>query len=227
MFTALRNTITRLMLPIVWARNANHAARTLKRFGDTESDSGWQYLQAIEHTDDDELKRMLFSNVLEEYRHSDYFYGAAHRLASARLHSPPSARTRLVKAPADMAYFLAYAHECEHSIHGQFDAFASACHLPAVSDVFRRICADEEDHEAQAHDFLLQAVGGDRSRARRMVFKAKSARWYESWMRGSQRMGDVTFGTLLSLIFFTFGPLLTSRQRLPRAPAQAIVTARA
>jgi rubrerythrin len=227
MFTTLRNSITRLVLPIVWGRSSDHAARTLKRFGDTESDSGWQYLQAIEHTDDDALKRMLFSNVLEEYRHSDYFYGAAHQLASSRLHSPPCARTRLVKAPSDMAYFLAYAHECEHSIHGQFDAFASACHLPAVSDVFRRICADEEDHEAQAHDFLLQAVGGEKSRARNMVFKAKRARLYEAWMRGSQRMGDVTFGTLLSIVFFAFGPLVASRRRAAEPPPQPLATARA
>ena len=215
MFTAIRNGITRLVLPVVWGRSSDHAARTLKRFGDTESDSGWQYLQAIEHTDDDDLKRMLFSNVLEEYRHSDYFYGAAHELATQRLHSPAAARTRLVDGPKDMAYFLAYAHECEHSIHGQFDAFATACRLPAVSDVFRRICDDEEDHEAQAHDFLIQAVGGRADGARWMVFKAKSARVYEAWMRGSQRMGDVTFGVLLSAVFFAFGPLLASRR--PRA----------
>ena len=219
MFTAIRNAITRLVLPIAWGRSSDHAARTLKRFGDTESDSGWQYLKAIEHTQDDELKRMLFSNVLEEYRHSDYFYGAAHQLATQRLHSTPAARSRLVQGPQDMAYFLAYAHECEHSIHGQFDAFASACRLPAVSDVFRRISADEEDHEAQAHDFLTQAVDGSARRARWMVFKAKAARGYEAWMRGTHRMGDVTFGVLLSVVFFAFGPLVAQRQA--RASVQA------
>ena len=218
MFTAIRNGITRLVLPVVWARSNDHAARTLKRFGDTESDSGWQYLQAIEHTDDDQLKRMLFSNVLEEYRHSDYFYHAAHQLATQRLRSTPTARTRLVQDSKDIAYFLAYAHECEHSIHGQFNAFASACRQPAVSDVFHRICADEEDHKVQAYDFLTKAVDGSTNRARWMVFRAKSARFYESWMRGSQRIGDITFGMILSVVFFIFGPLLASRQ--PHSPHQ-------
>lgn len=215
MFTAIRNGITRLMLPVVWACSSDHAARALKRFGDTESDSGWQYLQAIEHTDDNQLKRMLFSNVLEEYRHSDYFYCAAYQLATQRLHSTHAARTRLVQTPKGMAYFLAYAHECEHSIHGQFDTFALVCRLPAVATVFRRICADEEDHKAQAHDFLTQAVDGSIFRTRWMVLRAKAARFYESWMRASQRIGDVTFGVLLSIVFFAFGPLLTHRK--PRA----------
>lgn len=210
MITLVKNTLTRLLLPIAWSRGPDHPARTLKRFGDTESDSGWQYLQALQHTDDPGLKRMLFSNVMEEFRHADYFYGAAHQLARERLHSAAQARTPLVQAPKDLPYFLAYAHECERSVHEQFDAYAGACSLPEVADVFRRICSDEEDHEAQAHAFLCEQVGSA-GVARRLVWKAKATRLYEAWMRGSQRMGDVMFGVMLSAVFFAFGPLLARR----------------
>lgn len=210
MLTLIRNALTRLILPVAWSRINDHPARTLKKFGDTEADSGWQYLQALEHADDHGLKRMLFSNVMEEYRHADYFFAAAHQLASSRLHSAAVARKRLVNERSDMPYFLAYAHECERSIHGQFDSFAEASRLPAVSEVFRRICADEKDHEVEAFDFLVKHVGSE-SIARRFVVRAKLSRMYEAWMRGSERIGDAMFGLVLSLVFFSFGPFLVRR----------------
>ncbi|WP_374674251.1 hypothetical protein [Ideonella sp.] len=206
MLTSIRNCTIRWLLPLAWRHHPGRAALALRRFGDTEADSGWQYLCALGHAQDPALQRMLFSNVLEELRHADYFLAAAHQLATRRLHLPAAARQRLVRSPADLPYFLAYAHECERSIHGQFDAFAAACHMPEVAEVFRRISEDEQTHESEALGFLHRSMGEEVAVVRRWVRRAKWARLYEAWMRGSQRMGDAMFGLVLSAVFFAFGP---------------------
>ena len=220
MFTSVRNAITRLVMPVLWRRDPEHASRMLKNFAETEFDSGWQYLNALAHTSDPSVRRMLFSNVLEEFRHSDYFSQAAHMLASRRLRSPAQSRTTLVKAPSDLPAFLAYAHESERAIHQQFATYAKSCSFPAVSEVFLRICDDEEDHHVEAKDSLSSVVGSSSS-VRRLVLRARAKRALEAWTRGSKRVGDTIFYLLLSAVFFAFGPFLGRRKALATKGAAA------
>ncbi len=225
MLTFIRNAVTRIALPIFWRHSQGHAAATLKQFGETEFDSGWQYLNAMEHAQSVKLRQMLFENVLEEFRHSDYFLGAAHTLATSRLQGIARARLPLVQTASDLPFFLAYAHLAEKSIHDQFDVFAKACHLPAVSDVFHKICNDEAEHEAEARTLLEETAESPRQ-ARGLVLRAKLKRAYETWMRGSQHIGDFMFSAVLSLIFLVYGPFMSRRPSSAPAstPAQAQLT---
>jgi rubrerythrin len=215
MHTQLRNFLTHALMPLAWRMNPQRAAEALKRFGDTEADSGWHYLRAMLITDDVQLKRMLFANAIEEFRHSDYFNIAAHQLSSERLSRPPSERSRLVQNGADLPYFLAYAHESERSIYSQFGTYARACGMREVSDVFHRIRQDEEEHESRAAAFLRLEVGA--KRAVRLIIKAKLARMTEAWTRASQMVGDLTFRAVLRSIFLLYGAamLLFARRTRP------------
>lgn len=220
--SAGRALLVRTLVPSRWSGHPDRVAATLKRFGDVESDSAWQYLQALEVCSDPAVRRMLFENVLEEFKHADYFYGAAHALATERLRSPEQRRTLLTERPDDLPRFLAYAHVSEEAIHGQFDSYARACRLPAVAKVFRDISEDEASHGCETQACLRRLVGSDRAAAR-AVRRARGRRLYEAWMRSAARLGDVTFYPLLGLVFFIFGPLLRTSDdsRTAVAPAQA------
>jgi hypothetical protein len=207
MLSSFRALLVRLLVPARWGSDPGHAARALKRFGDVEADSAWQYLCALDHCRDTAVRRMLFENVLEEFKHADAFYGAAHTLATQRLHGGDQRRTCLTAGPSDLPRFLAYAHVCEEAIHGQFDSYASACHLPAVSQVFRDISADEATHGSETLRHL-ERLAGSPAAAQRQLVRARLQRVYEAWMRFAARLGNVTFYPVLALLFFAFGALL-------------------
>ena len=219
MFSSFRALLVRILVPARWGSDPGHAARTLKRFGDVEADSAWQYLCALDHCRDTAVRRTLFENVLEEFKHADAFYGAAHSLATQRLRGDEQRRTRLTAQPADLPRFLAYAHVCEEAIHGQFDSYASACGLPAVSQVFRDISADEATHGSETL-LHLERLAGSSGAARRALIRARLQRLYEAWMRFAARLGNVTFYPVLALLFFVFGGVLRRPQEaLPAGDA--------
>jgi hypothetical protein len=219
MISSFRAFLVRLLVPARWGSDAGHVARTLKRFGDVEADSAWQYLCALDHCSDTGVRRTLFENVLEEFKHADAFYGAAHSLATHRLHGDNQRRTCLTARPTDLPRFLAYAHVCEEAIHGQFDSYASACRLPAVSQVFRDISADEATHGSETL-LHLERLAGSPGAARRALIVARLQRFYEAWMRFAARLGDITFYPVLALLFFVFGGALRrSQEALPAGDA--------
>lgn len=210
----IRGFTVRTLMPLAWRMNSQRAATALKRFSDTEADSAWQYLRAMLVADDVQLKRMLFENVLEELRHSDYFNDVRRGLPAGRTSLPTNERLRLVHTIADLPYFLAYAHECERSIHDQFDAYARACNIKEVSSVFRSIQEDEKEHESQAAQFLVSttSIKG----ARWLNLKVKIVRKKEAYLRSSRLVSDITLGVVLRTIFILYGAvflLFRSRAR--------------
>lgn len=208
--THLRNAVTRALLPLSWRIDAQHAARTLKRFSEVEFDSAWQYLNALGHTETPKMQLMLFENLLEEMEHSDGFLEVAHQLARERFQGGSGARSVLVKSADDIPYFLAFAHESEKSICAQFNGYARACsHLPAAAEVFRGIAIDEAKHEREARASLLAAVGSETT-VRRLVWQVKFKKAYASWLRGSRHIGDAIFALWLGAVYLLFGPLLRS-----------------
>ena len=217
MLSALRSLIVRTAMPMRWKRDPQHAARALKRFGDVEADSGWQYLQAIRVTTDHELRRMLFENVVEEFKHAGYFHQAAHSLATDRIRSVEEPRTLLINRPEDMCEFLAFAHVSEKAIHSQFNVYASSCGIPAVSDIFNNISVEEAGHESEAHKHLKRAAGSNGA-ASLAVWKARSKRGIEAWKRIAEPFGGLMFHVIFAVTFLVFGPLLKQRQKAAPGP---------
>jgi rubrerythrin len=214
--TRLRMAATRLMLPVTWRWNSDRAAGALKQFSEVEFDSAWQYLNAMSYTDNPDVQMALFENVLEEMEHSDAFRRLAYGLATVRLRRSYASRMPLVSEASHIPGFLAFAHESERAICTQFKGFSRACRFePRVMAVFQSIVVDEEGHEAGARS-LLETLLEDRKHARRMIFRARVSRAYQSWLRGSQRIGDAMFRLFLSTVFFACGFFFvgTCRRRL-------------
>lgn len=212
MFSDLRSLVVRTAMPMRRKSDAQHAARALKRFGDVEADSSWQYLQAIRVADDPDLRRMLFENVVEELKHAGYFHQAAHSLATCRIRSADEPRTLLIKLPEDMCDFLAFAHVSEKAIHSQFDVYATSCGIPAVSEIFKNISVEESGHESEAHSYLKRAAGTNGA-ARLAVWKAIAKRGIQAWKRLAEPVGGLMFHAIFAVTFLVFGPLLKQRQK--------------
>jgi rubrerythrin len=206
----LRKLAVRALLPRAWGQDHHRAAVSLKRFGDVEADSAWQYHQALSCSKDTELKRMLFANMLEELDHADRFYGVAHNLSTQRLRTPDEQRLQLIEREDDLAFFLAYTHLSEKEIHGQFDNYAKVCGIKEVANIFHGIQDDEAGHESEARRFLVQVAGSD-SAANGLIRRARLRRFKEAWLRASQSIGQVMFFVILSSVFMLFGAL--GRQR--------------
>lgn len=217
MFSDFRSLVVRTAMPMKWKSDPQHAARALKRFGDVEADSGWQYLQAIRVAADPDLRRMLFENVVEEFKHAGYFHQAAHTLATGRIRSADEPRTLLIKRPEDMCDFLAFAHVSEKAIHSQFDVYAAACGIPAVSEIFKNISVEESGHESEAHSHLKRAAGSNRA-ASLAVWKARFKRGVEAWKRLAEPVGGLMFHAIFAVTFLVLGPLLKQREKASLGP---------
>lgn len=203
-----RGILTRLILPLTWRTSRRHAAKVLRRFSEVEFDSAWQYLNAMTCIQEPKIQLMLFENVLEEMSHADAFADVAHMLADQQSHDVQESRTVMVKDASGIPYFLACAHESERAICVQFDGFARASRrIPEVSSVFRSISIDEQKHEREAR-LSLEVLIGDKRRAASLVAKARNKRIYQSFLRASQRFGDLVFAFCFGLVYFSFGPLL-------------------
>jgi len=219
----VRILATRLLLPLAWRRGRHHAATTLKRFSNVEFDSAWQYLHAMDHVDKPDVQLMLFHNLLEEMEHSDAFLGVAQKLAEQRLASPHEPRIALVNKASDIPYFLAFAHESERAICAQFNGYAKACRRYAeAADVFQAIAIDEEKHEREARESLVALIGRA-STVDRLIWQVKLRKTYQSWMRGSMRIGDGMFALWFGALCLVCGPLLRRycAERMTYAPPPA------
>jgi len=200
----LRKLVIRALLPQAWGRDRHCAAASLKRFGNVEADSAWQYHQALCCSTDAELKRMLFENMLEEFDHADRFRQVANKLSSHRLYAANEERVQLIEREGDLAPFLAYVHLSEKDIHGQFETYAKVCGIKEVANVFSSVREDEANHEAQARRFLLLAAGSEAA-ATRAILRARLRRAKETWVCASKSIGQVSFSVILIGVFLVFG----------------------
>ena len=83
----LRHFLIRFLLPITWKKSSAQKVRVLQEFAQTELDSAWQSIYAIERVENSGLRSLLFQHAMEELFHSDLF----RRLASHKSSELPSA----------------------------------------------------------------------------------------------------------------------------------------
>lgn len=185
----------------------DRTASVLREFSDIEADSSWQYLHAMQFTEDDELKRMLLLNALEERNHADIFLRLHQQIRQHQISLPHKARKPLIEAPEQLPAFLAYVHYGEASVHKNFVKYANSCSDQRIAQAFKKISEDEEGHESNIYDYLTK-ICGDQKRADKQVNKARWKYRMEAWMRHSQKLGDFMFNLLLSLVYLIFGLII-------------------
>lgn len=178
----------------------------MKEFSEVEADSAWQYFQALQYTDNTEIRRMLFNNVLEERNHADIFHGLHRSFKVTQSIQVPKRRLPLIRSAKDLPDFLAFVHVGEASVHGKFVRYANKAKNTDISRAFQRISEDEEGHESETLLHLTQLAGGP-EQAKRKIVKAKIRHGFKAFSRHSEKVGNVILGLILSLIFFVFGLL--------------------
>ncbi len=204
-----RKILIRTVLPITWRHSRHILATRLLRFAVTESDSGWQILNALQAVDDPKVRAMVLQHALEEIHHASEFTRASKPWLAELPARPLPERDPLFEMEEGvdgLVFFLAYAHVGELDVFDQFASYAAGVGAPEVADVFLEAKLDEYGHISLTWTLLTSLV--DEKRARREVLKVRGRRVYEAWLRFSKGIGDVSFAVLLSTLYLVFGPLL-------------------
>jgi hypothetical protein len=161
-----RHLLIRWILPHSWRANPGQRVRVLQEFAQTELDSAWQSIYALERVSDPELRRQLFRHALEELFHGDLFRAEAFRQAASLPEIPLTRREPLLElragAPRTATEFFAYLAIGEEEIAHDFDAYESSLPDAEVRRIFAAIRADEGRHAEDSAASLerLAAAGG-------------------------------------------------------------------
>jgi hypothetical protein len=214
--SVLRRCITRLSLPLAWRWSPARKAAALGEFATTELDSAWQSLHALNHVADPALRGQLFQHALEELDHASRFESVFRKYSTVPASTAAFERKVLFDAgrgPRAAVEFFAYECVGEAAIHKEFKTYASAAPDRDVKDVFLSVERDELGHAAYTDAVLRGLVGHRAWPRRRALLGARGRRIGEAWLRLGRRMGEITTGLLLGVLYFTFGMLLRGRCR--------------
>ena len=217
-----RHALIRYATPTIWRLSSQRKLAALQEFANTELDSGWQSMYAMQFMPDPEVRGALFRHAMEEFYHSDCFLGLVQSYADAPLNTAVFSRQAIWNA-ADkdsILDFLVKVHVGEKEINEDFVEYARADLDVEIRRLFSLIKEDEEGHEDSSYKMLLQAAGGDRFQLKRRMWMQSVSNGYKRYKAWAQAMGEVSMGILLSGIYFLTGPFFTlsfrSRMALDR-----------
>lgn len=218
MIRLLRALGIRVLLPMSWRRGDMHVARSLYTFSSVEADSAWQMLAAIKYADSSELKTSLFNNALEEVHHAFLFRNLAHSIEPFPVRLRIQERKRLIDETGDMLYFEAYHFVGERDVYLQFQNYAKAAPMAEARQLFQKLVADEEAHQAKAHEQLVQLTGSA-LKTSLMVARIRFDQMLGSLSRFGAQLGMILGGAMLLVIYIVFGPIaiLQCRRQFRRA----------
>ena len=199
----LRRAFIRTVVPVLWRRDEK-IGELLARFSETEADSAWQFLRAVEALPTPVKKAQMFETCIEEMHHAALFERLARsRIASSRS-VPATERTVVLSSAADLASFLAYAHVSEDDINKDFGALAGVSSDPKVRAAFEAIQADKSLHEEGA-ELLLDDLIASPTRKQRAVAAAHLRRTGANLKTLLGRFGDAVSFVLLASVYWLFG----------------------
>lgn len=218
-----RHLLIRLLTPLVWSASEKRKLAALQEFSDTELDSGWQSLHALERVEDPRAKAVLFLHALEEFRHADMFAALLGSYSRAPLNHPVFARKAMLADAASrdgLLEFLAQVYVGESEINRDFVAYSRSGVDAPIRELFTRIKKDEEGPEEVGWDLMRRC--GDRSAGelRWLVFKKRAAHAWRRYANATQSVGNLWLSVLLGVVYALVGPFafLPLRARLALDP---------
>jgi len=214
----VRKLLIRTIFPVNWRLRPRRIAQGLQRFGNTECDSAWQILYALESIDDPRTRAMVLQHAFEEIHHGAEFFRVALPYVPRLPYRYLPQRDPLFdpsRGAAGLADFLAYAHVGEIDVFDQFDSYAAGIGNCPAQAVFRESKLDEDGHVGLTWN-LLVAVTGSEKKARLLIWKTRARRIWEAWLRLGKGMGELPLTLILLALYCTFGLLtvLPLRRRL-------------
>ncbi len=233
---------------VVWRLVPGRAATKMAEFSHTEAGSGQDMLAAAEETPRPEMRARYFRHALDELRHARLFRERATALARAS-RTPGRAQAVLDDAGYIAAHgirgteslfrklgeleFLAFVWVAEKRGAEQFEVYAGLLRDDAATAaMFDEIARDERFHIAYSRAELDRyGQRGQEAAVRAAVFRVRTRRAWEAWLRFSHDLGATMAGFWLGLLYvvvigpFSLAARLSERRATgivapsPRAPA--------
>lgn len=199
---------------LVWRWPGRPAAK-MAGFSHTEYGSGLDMLSAVQETPRRELRAKYYQHALDELIHSQLFRERAQKLSSSK------SRAQAVLNSADFILshgirgstplfrqmteieFLAFVWLHERRGAQQFDIYAELMQDDDESrQMFERIAKDERFHISYSRRELDKAIKAGHGKAvKKAIFKIRSRRLYQAWLRFGRSLGTVVSGLWLGLIY--------------------------
>ncbi len=214
-----RHLLIKCLTPVIWRFSEQRKLTALQEFSDTELDSGWQGLYALERISDPASKAELFVHAMEEFYHADMFARLQNSYANAPLNRTAFARETILQDAATneaVLDFLAQIYVGESEINQDFVVYARTNVDSPIRDLFERIKKDEEGHEEVSWELLLKYAEGRIWNLRWVVLKKRFMHAYKRYANFMQVIGNVVLSAQLSVIYFVAGSFFVTvlRNRL-------------
>jgi hypothetical protein len=156
-----------------WRLSRRYLVQDLYDFSKVEYDSAWQYKQAMFFEKDIDNKVVLLDNVIDEIRHSKYFFSLAKNI-NPNIHPPINKRRiKLVGCEKELKDFYALTYLEEFSISHEFENYAKASKSKEVSEVFLKIKEEELQHANSNVELLKTNTKKDSSQFEKIIWKQK------------------------------------------------------
>jgi len=227
-----RHFLIKYLTPIVWKLSEKRKLAALQEFSDTELDSGWQSLYALEKVEEPKAKAELFQHSLEEFFHADMFANLLHSYANAPLNRSVFAREAILKSDSSresILDFLVQVYVGESEINQDFLVYAETKVDAPIRDLFHRIKKDEEGHEEVSWDLILTYAEGKLWKVRWIVLRKRLDHAWKRYVKFTQIIGNFMLGINLALIYLLVGAFFVSvfrnRLRLDRSSQLEILRA--
>lgn len=217
MISRIRQVVIRVTLPLSWRGKSRRIGATMRRFALIEADSCWQFLRAADALPEPAGRARMFLNALEEVHHSALFEDMAKEVDPSARQRPAGRRKALLTDPAELGDFLATIELGEHDVYDEFETYAKASGDARVSELFRALRDDEEEHHESANEMLVDTLGSEEA----AEVALKKARWRRVWVawRGlGADASEAIASVLLGAVFFLAGPFFSRRARARVAP---------
>lgn len=156
-----------------WRFSSRYLVQDLYDFSKVEYDSAWQYKQAMYFEKDIANKVALLDSMIDEVRHSKYFFSLAKNISSNLHPSINKKRIKLVNCENDLKDFYALTHLEEFSISQEFGNYAKATKSKQVSEVFLNIKEEELQHASSNADLLKTITKKDSRQFEKLIRKQK------------------------------------------------------
>jgi len=204
-----RHLLIRWLLPVTWKLDDTQKTRVLQEFAQTELDSAWQSLYALERVENPKLRALLFMHAFEELFHSDLFNGLANRTARSIPILPLTRREPLMPIEGgdqrSAVEFFAFLAIGESEIQRDFGVYERAIPDEETSRLFAGIRKDEEYHardSAVALEMLTREAGIS---LRRIRFRHLGALAFKRYVSVMGKFGTIPMTAMLFVAYALFG----------------------
>jgi hypothetical protein len=223
-----RHLLIRWLLPVTWKLDASQKTRVLQEFAQTELDSAWQSIYALERVEDPRLRALLFMHAFEELFHSDLFSGLAHRTARSIPLLPLTRREPLMpieggdrKSAVEFFAFLAIG---ESEIQRDFGVYERAIPDEDARQLFGKIRKDEEYHAKDSAIVLEQLTRDAGLSLARIRIRHLGALAFKRYVSVMGKFGTIPMTVLLFVAYALFGGILSrqAKQRLELSGAKQL-----